>query len=161
MSFTRKHYIYLGLAVLIAIAGCLLWLRIDQASTLYKTSHAAIGPQIVTTADMQYEVVTTPAAQERGLGGRAVIPDNYGMLFVFPSDSSYGYWMKDMLAPIDIIWVSLDGTIVTIKSSVSPATYPNVFYPAAPVRYVLETRAGFAAAHGWNVGSRISLPTPY
>ncbi len=105
-----------------------------------------------------YEVVTDPAAQERGLGGRTDVPADYGMLFVFPQDDTVGFWMKDMLVPIDIIWLSDTGTILGIDADVATSTYPNVFYPPEPVKYVLETRAGNAAAQGWTVGTALPIP---
>ncbi|MDB5195042.1 MAG: hypothetical protein JWO84_226 [Parcubacteria group bacterium] len=110
---------------------------------------------------MQFEVVTSQAQQELGLGNRSSIPDNYGMLFVFKDKQRYGFWMKDMLAPIDIIWLSDNGTVLLIDHSVDPATYPHAFYPPVPVRYVLETRAGYAADHGWDAGTEVPLPAPY
>ena len=113
------------------------------------------------TAKMTFEVVATQAEQNRGLGGRSVIPDNYAMLFVFPTDGLPGFWMKDMLTSIDMIWLTDNGTIVAIDGSVSPSTYPNVFYPPSPIRYVLETRAGFAAEKNWRVGTQVTLPLPY
>lgn len=30
-----------------------------------------------------------------------------------------------------------------------------------PIKYVLETRAGFAAEKGWKVGTIVPLPKPY
>jgi len=110
---------------------------------------------------MKFEVVTSDADQEKGLGGRASIPHDYAMLFVFPTDDTYGFWMKDMLVPIDMIWVSDSHQIVKIDDSVSPDTYPNVFYPPQPVRYVLETRAGEAKLLGWKVGTTVSFPQSY
>lgn len=110
---------------------------------------------------MQFEVVTTQAAQERGLGGRSDVPENYGMLFVFPQDQKVGFWMKDMLVPIDIIWLSDDGRIRGIEDSLSPNTYPQIFYPSQPVKYVLETRAGEARRRGWKIGTQVTLPAPY
>lgn len=112
-------------------------------------------------ASMRFEVVTTLADQERGLGGRSVIPDDYGMLFPFTSDQTPGFWMKDMLAPIDIVWIDATGTILKVDASVATSTYPEAFYPPAPVRYVLETQAGYAAAHAWSVGTKVALPAPY
>lgn len=114
-----------------------------------------------TSTPITFEVVTTQAAQERGLGGRTTIPDNYGMLFVFPHDDFYGFWMKDMLASIDMVWLASDGTIVSIDKSVPADSYPTVYYPAHPIRYVLETRAGFADKKGWEIGTKIDLPLPY
>src|SRR3989344_1524744 len=53
------------------------------------------------------DYATTDAERERGLGGRANVPYDYCMLFVFPREGKYGFWMKDMLVPVDIFW--LDG----------------------------------------------------
>ncbi len=110
---------------------------------------------------MQIEVADTQAKQELGLGGRATIPDNFGMLFVFAKPQKYGFWMKDMLTSIDIVWLDGAGTIILIDHDVSPSTYPSVFYPPSPVTYVLETRAGYAREKAWQVGTVIPLPVPY
>jgi uncharacterized membrane protein (UPF0127 family) len=117
--------------------------------------------KVAESTTIHFEVVTTPAAQEQGLGGRAVIPDNYAMLFVFPTDGSYGFWMKDMLSSIDMIWVTDNGTIAGIQEDATAASYPGVFYPPYPIRYVLETKVGLAKEKGWTVGTKIQLPLPY
>ena len=73
------------------------------------------------------------------------------MLFVFDEDGDWGIWMKDMQFPIDILYISQNGSVVSIDANISPNTYdtnpPEVFYPPLAVRYVLELPAGFAAAH--------------
>jgi hypothetical protein len=106
------------------------------------------------------EFADTSLERERGLSGRAVLPDDYGMLFVFPEPDLYGFWMKDMLVPIDIIWVNADGTIAGITESISPDTYPAAFFPPAPVPYVLEVRAGLSRERGWATSTALSLPLP-
>jgi len=57
--------------------------------------------------------------------------------------------------PIDIFWLDDNGQVVTMKQTVSPDTYPNVFYPSSDVKYVLETRAGFARDHQITIGSKL------
>lgn len=79
------------------------------------------------------------------------------MLFVFDTEGEWGIWMKDMHFPIDIIWASQDGTVVTVAKDISPDTYPQAFYPSVPARYVLEVPAGFVAAHDVAEGSRLSI----
>lgn len=110
---------------------------------------------------IRFEIATTTKEQEKGLSSRTIIDDNYGMLFVFPQDGPYGFWMKDMSVPIDIMWLSDNGTIVSIENALATSTYPNVFYPSSSVKYVLETRSGFASKRGWSVGSVVQLPLPY
>ncbi len=111
-------------------------------------------------ANFQFEIVTSHEDRARGLSFRSDIPHDYGMFFVFPDPARYGFWMKDMLVPIDIIWLADDGTIKGIEQSVSPDTFPQSFTSPVPIRYVLETRAGEAARNGWEVGTRLKLPVP-
>lgn len=106
---------------------------------------------------LRIEYATTSAAREKGLGGRESIPDDYGMVFVFPEDGLYGFWMKDALVPLDIFWLDAQGQVVTIAPEVAPGTYPHVFYPTAPARYVLETVTGFARSHHIEIGAPLVL----
>lgn len=108
---------------------------------------------------LRIELATTSAVQQKGLGGRESIPSDYGMLFVFPKSDMYGIWMLDTLAPLDIFWLDANGHVVSIAEEVQPASYPHVFYPATPARYVLETAAGFARKHDVATGTPLVLPT--
>lgn len=106
---------------------------------------------------LRVELATTTAAREHGLGGRSMIPERYGMLFVFPKDGLYGFWMKDTLVPLDIFWLDSKGQVVSIAPDVATSTYPHVFYPTMPARYVLETAAGFARTHVVATGTPLLL----
>lgn len=94
------------------------------------------------------EVADSPAERTKGLGGRQCIGEDQGMLFVFDQEGQYGFWMKDMKFPIDIIWLDTNHHVVKIQSGVQPDTYPEVFKNDKPARYVLELPAGKAAELG-------------
>jgi len=102
-------------------------------------------------------VADTESARELGLGGRSGLAPDEGMLFVFPRDGRYAFWMKDMSFSIDIIWLAADGTVVHIEQAISPATYPETFAPETPARYVLELPAGYAKAYTVKVGDKAAL----
>ncbi len=102
-------------------------------------------------------IADTPALREKGLSGRAGLAPDEGILFVFPADGQYGFWMKDMRFPIDILWLSGRGEILDMRKSVSPSTYPAVFTPAASARYVLELPAGFSEAYTVKIGDEVKL----
>jgi len=118
---------------------------------------------------LRVEYAITETAREIGLGGRTSIPSDYGMLFVFPDKDYYGFWMKDTLVPLDIFWLndpidseSVSGEkgqliVVSMSLNIATSTYPDVFYPSAPARYVLETAAGFAQAHLIATGTSLLL----
>ena len=99
--------------------------------------------------------VDTPETRQKGLGGRNGLAPDEGMLFIFPEDGKYGFWMKNMKFPIDILWLSSARRIVYMAQSVSPDTYPQVFTPAAPARYVLELPAGYVKAYTVEVGDEV------
>ena len=88
------------------------------------------------------DIAETPAARAQGLSGKEKIGEDEGMLFVFPKAGRYGFWMKDMRFPIDIVWIGEDMRVLSIVENVSLETFPHVFYPPAPVRFVLETAPG-------------------
>ncbi len=103
------------------------------------------------------EVVDTEALLQKGLSGHAPLQNNEGMFFVFQTPDNYGFWMKDMTFPIDIIWMDQNFKITHIESRVSPDTYPKIFYPNANSLYVLEISAGEASSLGVGVGGMVTF----
>lgn len=101
------------------------------------------------------EVVSTAAAQEQGLGGRASLGDHAGMLFKFGTVGDRCFWMKDMRFPLDIVWVDGWHKITRVQPNLSPKTYPAVY--CAQARDVIELAAGTAAANGWQVGQTLDF----
>ena len=102
------------------------------------------------------ELAETPAAQERGLSGRASLPSNGGMLFVFDHPSFWGFWMTDMKFPLDIIWFNSTRQVVYSEPNLPPCIPGQdcpVITPTSKALYVLEVNAGFMASHQVRLGS--------
>lgn len=142
----------------------LAFAAIATAAFLYRTSPKVLSdiPELANEAEfggvsLRIEYATTPEKRERGLGGRDGIPADYGMLFAFPKDGLYGFWMKNTLVSLDIFWLDAQGHVVYIATDVATSSYQNVLYPPAPARYVLETAAGFARARGIATGTLLRL----
>lgn len=127
-----------------------LAIEINSNATDKKPVELAIGSTTISA-----DLALSEDEQERGLGQRTFLGENKGMLFVFDEPSYPAIWMKDMLFPIDIVWLDKDFKIVTIKSNISPNTYPKAYSPDLPSKYVLEVNAGFMDAHGISVGDTI------
>jgi uncharacterized membrane protein (UPF0127 family) len=85
-----------------------------------------------------------------------------GMIFVFPRDDDWDFWMKNTLVPLDMIWLDADGTITTIAANVPSSTLQtsdaDVARREGHGRYVIELRAGEAARDKLVVGTRVRLP---
>jgi uncharacterized membrane protein (UPF0127 family) len=89
-------------------------------------------------------VADTDATRKQGLSGVHSLNDNEAMLFEFEESGDYGMWMKDMLIPIDMIWIDSLGRVVHIEERVNPKTYPKVFQPeGVSAKYVLELPEGY------------------
>ena len=146
-----QRYFYAGLLIAAMVIMALFFYRTNLPLSESATRGEFGG------VSLKIEVATTSAAQERGLSGRASIPNDYGMLFVFPKDGLYGFWMKDMLTPIDIFLLDDKGQVISIAEGVATSSYPNVFYPSIPARYVLETISGFARVHAIATGTPLYL----
>ncbi len=114
------------------------------------TATITIGTSTVTA-----EVADTDAERRQGLSGRTGLAPGAGLLFVFEKEGDWGFWMKDMKFPIDILWADAEGTIVTITPNLSPQTYPQTYYPTKPAKYVLEVPAGWSGEHGVVEGARM------
>ncbi len=157
----RRHHTNMGIPLKYILVGFLVAILVFLAYLAsYRTSVVPI--QILPTAEfggvsLIIEYATTTEARERGLSGRETVAQNQAMLFVFPRDGYYGFWMKDTLVPLDIFWLDSQGQVVSIKENVQPASYPDVFYPSAPARYVLETISGFAREHLVATGTSLLL----
>lgn len=106
---------------------------------------------------ISYETVKTPVAREKGLSGRASLPGNRGMLFVFESSGNHCFWMKDTFFALDMIWLDEKKRVITIKEGVQPNTYPKDFCPNKPARYVIEVNAGTAKENHLKPGQKLSL----
>ena len=90
-------------------------------------------------------VADDPAERAQGLMGVTDLGAVRGMLFVFPDDTTSGFWMKDTLIVLDIAFFAADGSLVGGPISMFPCgTAPTCLThrPDGPYRYALEVPAG-------------------
>lgn len=118
-----------------------------QSSTMYVRS----VPINVTIADEEHE-------HAQGLSGVEKLDQFEGKLFIFPDEAYYSMWMKDMLFPIDILWINNDLKVVHIEENVTPETFPESFSSNVPARFVLELNAFFVETEKIQVGDKVLIP---
>ncbi|HEY4493594.1 MAG TPA: DUF192 domain-containing protein [Candidatus Paceibacterota bacterium] len=108
--------------------------------------------------DLQLEIADSPAERTQGLSDRVSLPDDSGMLFIFDEPGYYSFWMKNMNFPLDIIWLDENWRVVWIDENILPETYPALFNPPSPIKFVLEINTGKARELELRLGERVSLP---
>ena len=92
-------------------------------------------------------------SRQTGLGGVTKLNPNDGLLMAFPTDDTWGIWMKDMKVPIDIVWLNSNKEVIYIVTNASPDLgTTKTFKPTTKARYVLEIPAGTAAQDGIKAG---------
>ena len=107
-------------------------------------------------------VAATEAQREHGLMNVPFLPAGQGMLFAFPGgDQMRGFWMKDTITPLDMVFVKSDGTISAIAVNV-PATAPKttddkIARREGLAKYVIELGAGEAGRLGLLPGAQLYI----
>ena len=106
---------------------------------------------------VKVELAQTNEERRMGLSGRRNLGDYEGMLFVMDEIGTSAFWMKDMLIPLDIIFIDSKFFIVDIKENVQPcgSGYCPSIYSQSPYLYVLEVNAGFAKSNRVVVGNSL------
>ncbi len=154
-----------GVAIFVVLVGTFIKnpsnLGIKVAPTV---SPEATEQEIkVNGVTLKVSIANTPEERTRGLSGTTSLTSDRGMFFVFDTkDVSPTFWMKDMIIPIDIIWIN-DGKIVQIDKNIeapvdgTPDAKLKLFRPQTKVDYVLEVNSGYSDKNSLKVGDEIVI----
>jgi hypothetical protein len=120
----------------------------------------AAGPYVELKGErFSVELAETQEKQALGLMFRDSMPDDHGMLFIFPSEARRSFWMKNCRIPLDIFYFDSNLALVSVSENTPPCrTQRCPSYPSdAPAKYVLELNAGKAAQLGIKTGDVMEL----
>ena len=102
------------------------------------------------------EIAETSAERQIGLMHRHVLPQNHGMLFIYPQEKNLAFWMKNTFISLDIMYFSENGEWINSAQHTTPLSLDG--YPStAPAQFVLEMVAGSAKAMHIGKGSRLVI----
>ncbi len=116
-----------------------------------------IIPVTITTESgtyvIQTEVASTREEQARGMMFRTEMGPDEGMLFPYDVPQDMGFWMRNTLLPLDIIFIDENQTVINIGDGV-PYNEESV-RSDRPGIAVLELIGGRSAELGIEPGDRI------
>jgi len=115
---------------------------------------AFVAPSGDTLTTIALAIADTDAARRRGLMRQRSLSYDRGMLFIFEEVDSTGMWMKNTPLPLDIVFVDADGQVLNIARRTTPFS-ETAITPAAPNKYAVEVRAGFADKFGLTDNTRV------
>ncbi len=98
-------------------------------------------------------------AEERARGLMFVekMPASRGMLFAYGDEGPRGFWMKNTLIPLDMIFADASGTVVSVHANAKPHDTTTI-WSGAPAKYVLEINGGMASMLGITPGVELRHP---
>ena len=125
---------------MVVVAALLAGCGSDEPEGLegFESSTVTVGGRELTVA-----VAESPIQRSRGLMGVTDLGGLDGMLFVFQVDSDGGFWMKNTLIPLDIVFFTVDGGFVDALTMAQCTEDPCPTYRSGGTyRYALEAPAG-------------------
>ena len=146
------------LALLIAVAVLACSRTAPAPTTTTGSAAPAAGPRIVFPDGtvISVEIAADDPTREQGLMFRDHLAADHGMIFLFPQNGVYPFWMKNTIIPLDMIWIDDQHRVNYVASDVPPCKADpcgNYGSTTVPSRYVLETAAGVAKKHNIAAGS--------
>jgi uncharacterized membrane protein (UPF0127 family) len=106
-------------------------------------------PSVVLPSGARYrvEIAATPDTRAQGLMFRESLAADRGMLFLFPSPSVEGFWMKNCNFPIDIVWMDSNRKVIFVNPHTPPCKEDPcpTYGPKTESLFVLEIPDGAAA----------------
>lgn len=111
-------------------------------------------------------VAADPETRRQGLMERAHLPEQAGMLFLFPDDRTGGFWMKDTEIPLSIAFFDADGRALRVLDMQPCEADPCRSYdPGVAYRSALEVNQGAFDDFGldgtdWRIRLPDDLPEP-
>ena len=109
------------------------------------------------TARFNIEIADEPEEVQRGLMFRESMPANAGMLFIYDRPQLVGFWMKNTLIPLDMVFVGADGVVRKVHENAIPGDETTII-GGTDIQYVIEINGGMAGMLGIGPGTEVRRP---
>jgi uncharacterized membrane protein (UPF0127 family) len=104
--------------------------------------------------DFNVEMALRPEEQTTGLMFRPSVPADGGMLFDWHGERPSQMWMKNTIAPLDMVFIGANGKVRAIAENTVPQSLATID-SRLPVRATLELAAGTTAKMDIRVGDTV------
>ncbi len=106
--------------------------------------------------ELTLEVADNDVLRSKGLMFRESLPDNVGMLFIFPQKRKAYFWMKNMKFNLDIIFLTKNKTVKILKDVPYCANEPCPIYSSDYLTdSVIEVNSGFCNKNNVTIGTEV------
>lgn len=109
------------------------------------------------TVSFTVEIADTVESRARGLMHRTELAQDAGMLFIYGRTREAGFWMKNTLIPLDMIFINARGIVHKVHANAQPHDLTGI-NSDGPIRAVLEINGGQARRLGIRPGTVVRHP---
>ncbi len=153
---SKRPFYWISGILILTLMGIIFYLKYQKIADKNSITIFTGGRPVKIRA----EFVKTLKELELGLMNRPALPKFSGMLFIFPDEKNRSFWMKNVLIPLDIIFISSKGRVNEI-TTLGPCQETEICQPydsKTPAQYVLEINAG--STEKWKIieGDIVELP---
>lgn len=155
---TKNKTLYIRAAIiLIGVVLALLAFAFSHLGDVQENTDGVITSIKIGDNIFSVLIADTYELRQKGLSDRPSLEEDEGMLFIFEESAVRGFWMKDMMFPLDMIWIDENKKIVGITQNVMPESYPESFSSTMPVQYVLEVNANVSKKRSIIIGEEVEF----
>lgn len=127
---------------------------VDRPQPRLPTERMVIVTRDGRRLDFTVEMALTPEQQTIGLMFRPEVKADEGMIFDWGQPRESSMWMRNTLAPLDMVFIAADGRIHRIAERTVPLSLTPVD-SRGPVRATLELQGGITEKLDIRVGDRV------
>ena len=158
-----------SIPILLMFAGLIVLLIVFSDTFVTNTENVAndqlavvtFFPANSTSVVMTCEVASSPEERLMGLMFREELPVDEGMLFVYEYPHNVSFWMKNVLIPLDIIFLNETGTVINVEEADVEIDVPDEnlgsYCSVGPVLWVVEVNQDLCKLYGIGVGTNVSI----
>lgn len=150
-NLKRRKFDLLLLLIIIAVlaAGAIMYVYIGNhnANTVIFTTPSGNNTVYV-------QVATNEQEWAHGLMNVSYLAPDAGMVFVFPQEYNYSFWMHDTMIPLDQVFIDRNLTITAINANALPE---NDSVYTAYGQYIVEVNGNYCKEHNIVAGDKVFL----
>jgi len=124
----------LGTALFIALLG-VFGAKLGNGRIVNPLAEEPKKDITVGTIPLKVSLADDELERKEGLSGKSSLPEGEGMLFSFDRQNIYpSFWMREMLIPIDIIWIE-GGKVTKIDKNIASSLMAGVIGDTGAFRF--------------------------
>ncbi len=157
-----KKFIIQFVLLIAVIVGAFFIYKGQSLNIPFLPQKTQVSKAIVGSIKINIEIADTQGKRSKGLGGRQSLASDSGMLFIFPKEDFYSFWMKGVKFPLDFIWIRGNKIIDITENVQAPIAGEKnenlpIYQSKESIDKLLEVNAGFVTRHGIKIGNTLNL----